>query len=267
MRRRFGQALRIGVGRHGLALLKTSRWFGAPATPLAEHLFVGGGTLDAAAIGLGLRQLLAQNGHSGWPLSFVLSDELVRLWHVTPPPGSTRLADLEAGAALRFQKLYGESPAAWQLSASWDAGQPFLAAGVPRALLAVLEQVAVEQQLQVVEIVPQFVAGWNQWRGALKAGAWYGLLQGGVLTLGVTDKGRLLAVRAAAVPRDAGPEWLGEHLAREALRLNRPLPERLQVSGPLPQGWHGQSNCTPLELVSSQSWSCLARLAATGVRT
>ena len=37
MRRRFGQALRLGVARGGIALVKTSRWGGAPAALLAEH--------------------------------------------------------------------------------------------------------------------------------------------------------------------------------------------------------------------------------------
>jgi hypothetical protein len=257
MRRRFGQALRLGVASGGIALVKTSRW-GAPASLLAEQSF------DSAA---GMQDALGavlDGGYAGWPLTFVLADELVRLWQVTPPQLSARLADLEAAAAQRFQLLYGEPAANWALSAGWDPVRPFLAAALPRALLGTLEQGA--NQLKVVEIVPQFVAVLNRWSGALKPGAWFALVHDKVLTLGACDGGAIVAVRATALPEGADAIWLAEHLAREALRLNLPAPKRLQLSGSVPSAWLGSSSiaCSQLGAGAPAGWSAVALLAASG---
>jgi len=263
MRRRFGQALRIGVSSAGLALVKTSRWHGAPLTVLAEHALAGAGP---QAIALGLRRLLEGGEYARWPVSFVLADELARIWQVTPPQGSSRLADLQGAAALRFQTLYGEPVSGWAVSASWDAGKPFLAAALARPLLDVLEQCALEHKLKVVEIVPQFVAGFNQWRRALNHGSWYGNLHERVLTIVALDGGSIGAVRACALPDGAGAGWLGAHVAREALRLNLPLPERMQLSGQVPPAWNNSTAAQLLGGQGEQGWAGPVLLAATGSR-
>jgi hypothetical protein len=270
MRKRFGQALRIGVAPHGLALVKTSRWQGAPLEVVAEHRFDGAAAPGFEAIGAALRQLLADAKCTGWPATVVLSDDLARVWQVTPPQDSSRVADLEAAAALRFQSLYGEPASTWQLSAGWDAAKPFLAAAIPRHLLALLQHAASEQQLALVEIVPQFIAGWNQWCGAVKPGAWYGLVHDNVLTLGALDGAAVRAVRACGLPEDASLAWLGQHVAREALRLNLPAPDRLQLSGDAPAAWNNSSgagfSCSLLAPSHGAKLSAAARLAATGAR-
>lgn len=268
MRKRFGQALRIGVSTSALSLLKTSRWGGAGPELVAEHRFTGDLAPGFDAMVAALRQMLADAGCSGWSATVVLSDDLSRLWQVTPPPGATRMADLEGAAALRFQLLFGESAAQWQLAAGWDATRPFLAAAMPVRLLALLREAAAEQGVTLVEIVPQFVAAWNRWRDAVKPGAWYGLVQGGVLTLGVVDDARVQAVRAAAIPSAAGVDWLAQHVAREALRLNVAAPSRLQVSGPAPSSWNqatGGFMCSLLQAGGDSTLSPASVLAATGV--
>src|SRR5471032_634755 len=132
MRRVLGQALRIGVSGYSVSLLRTSRWRGEPLTVLAEHAFSPGGEHPVDAIANALRALLGELELGGWPVSIVLADELTRFWRVTPPAAAARLADIEAAAGFRFHTLYGESPAAWQISADWNASQPFFAAAVPR---------------------------------------------------------------------------------------------------------------------------------------
>ncbi len=269
MRKRFGQALRLGVSPHGLALVKTSRWGSAALDVVAEHGFGGASPPGFEAIGAGVRQLLTDAGATRWPLSVVLADDLSRLWQVTPPHGSTRLADLEAAAALRFQGLYGESASLWKIAGGWDAARPFLAAAMPRHLLSLLEHAAAEQQLALIEIAPQFVASWNQWRHALGAGAWFGLMQQGVLTLGAVDGGSLHAVRSIAVTEGANLDWLGQHMAREALRLNLAAPPRLCVAGSAPAAWNNSSGalaCTLLQGDQLAKLSPAAQLAATGAR-
>lgn len=266
MRKRFGQSLRIGVAPDGLALVKTGRWGGPKAEVLAELAL---DTPGVDAIGAGLRQLLADAGCTRWPVSVVLADELTRLWQVVPPQDSARLADLEGAAALRFHALFGESASGWKVSAGWNASRPFLAAALPRPLLTVLEQSAEQQQLALVEIVPHFVAGWNRWQGALKQGAWFGQLRAGVLTLGAVEGGELQAVRAGALPDGAGLEWLGQHVAREALRLNLSAPGRLHLAGPAPAAWNnsaaGPLACVLLDAEYGAKLSGAAQLAVTGI--
>ena len=264
MRRRFGQALRLGVARGGIALVRTSRWGAAPVSLLAETSLAPGALDSPAGIDDALTAVL--EGAAGWPLTIVLADELVRLWQVTPPQLSTRLADLEAAAALRFQLLYGEPASNWSLSGGWDPLRPFLAAAMPRALLGALGQGASAHQVPLVEIVPQFVAVLNRWSGALKPGAWFGLVHDKVLTLGARDGDAIVAVRAAALPEGADAGWLAAHLAREALRLNLAAPERVQLWGSVPSDWMASNAvaCSRLGAAEPAGWSEAARLAASG---
>ncbi|WP_426174049.1 hypothetical protein [Massilia sp. TWR1-2-2] len=264
MRSGFGKALRLGVATGGIALVKTSRWGGAPADLLAEHA-LGPGALDHAdSVRAALAAVL--EGHAGWPLTIVLADDLVRLWQVAPPANTTRLADLEAAAALRFQRLYGEPAAGWTIQAGWDPVRPFLAAALPRALLGALGQGAALQRLNAVEIVPQFVAVLNRFAGALRAGAWFGVVHGGVLTLGAVEAGgqAVGAVRAAAVPDGADAAWLAAHVGREALRMNVAAPQRLQLWGSVPPAWLEAGACTRLGAAAPGGWSAAALLAASG---
>lgn len=240
MRRAIGQSLRIGVAGHAVSLLRVSRWRGEPFTVLAEHAFAPSAAHPFDAIANALRALLGEQDVGGWPVGIVLADELTRMWRVTPPPGATRLDDMEAAAGLRFQSLYGESPAAWSISADWNATEPFFAAAVPRALLAVLELVAQEFKLSIVGVEPHFVSAWNRWRRGMKQGAWFGLLHDNLLTLAAidTEAGRgkggaqaMRAIRSLPVPPGADPAWLTQTLKREALLLDMPPPGLLQLCG------------------------------------
>lgn len=265
MRKRFGQSLRLGVSAFDVALVKVGRWGNARAEIVAEVALGGTG---ADAIAAAVRQLLSDAGSAGWPVSIVLADELTRMWQVTPPQNAARMADLEAAAGLRFQSLFGESASQWSVSAGWSTSAPFLAAAMPRPLLALLEQAAFDSKATIVQVLPQFVAGWNQWRSAVAAGSWYGLVQAQVLTLGAVEGGQVRAVRAAAIPAGAGGDWLAQHVAREALRLNLPAPGRVCVSGLAPAIWNSSTAALPCVVLGSagtRQLSAAAQLAVTGV--
>jgi hypothetical protein len=265
MRRGFGQSLRLGLAPDGLALVKASRWRPGAIEVLAERPLA-----DAAGPGLAqaLAALFGEFSPAGWPVSVVLSDELARMWQVSPPPAASRPVDLEAAAALRFQSLFGAPAQPWKIVADWDAVDPFLAAAVPQALLDRLRQVAAEQRFHLVGIAPQFVAALNQWRKLRRPGAWFGLVQAGVLTIAAYEGVQLAAVRTAPLPADAGREWLENLVAREALRVGLARPERLQVCGPAPASWGSTPGrlkfaCSLLD-PDEGGLSALARLAATG---
>jgi hypothetical protein len=276
MRRLPGQSLRIGVSGYAVSLLRTSRWGGAKVTLLAEEAF---SPEDAGvrhvhhAIGLALRELLAGHDVAGWPVAFVLADELTRLWQVTPPVQATRKADLEGAAALRFFSLYGEPAADWSIAADWDTEAPFFASAVPRPLLATLQQTAVESRMAVVQVVPHFVTAWNRWQGAIKPGAWFGQVHDKLLTLAVIDGRRLHAVRALPLPQGAGHDWLSEAVRREALLAGVETPALLQLCGQVPPALArpaagaGQLACMVLVVARPEedAWSLSSILARGGL--
>lgn len=270
MRRSFGQSLRLGVSGHAVSLLATPRWSRGQATVLAEHTIgAAGEAAGLHAIAQALRTLVGERDVAGWPVSVVLADELCRLWQVAPPPQATRLADIEAAAALRFHALYGEPPAAWQVTADWHAQEPFFAAAVPRALLALLDQVALDGGMHVVEVVPHFVTAWNRWCRAMRPGAWFGQMHDNLLTVAAIDERQLRAVRALQVPHGADHYWLTQMLQREALLLGLAAPERLQLCGPLaaalakPAG-EGQVQVQRFDAGQADGLSAASRLAYAG---
>jgi hypothetical protein len=262
----LGQSLRLGVAADGLALVRTSIWPHDRTRLLAAVRFAAGGV---DTIVREVDALLGEYKSAGWPLRVVLSDELVRLWQVTPPLGAARMADLEAASALRYQALFGASPSGWLIRADWSASRPFLAAAMPQALIERLGQAAAGHGFRLVEVAPQFVAALNQYRAVRRPGAWFGLVHGGVLSVAAFDGDLLAAVRTAPIPEGADRDWLEGHIAREALRVGLGRPERLQVCGPAPAGWASSAGrlkfaCTLFEDELDPLWPDSARLALTG---
>ncbi len=237
MLKNFTQSLRIEVTPQALRLLRVRRWGSAAPELLAQQSLAAataGAAGVAAALPGALAALLAGQDAGGVAANFVLSDELVRLWQVTPPVQAARLADLEGAAALRFYTLFGETPAAWHVSADWSAAAPFMAAAVPRLLKSAIENAAVLHGLTVTAIVPHFVAAWNRHAGALKNDAWFGVAQDGVLALAACEGGKLRAVRHVAIPHGADHYWLTQAAQREALLLGLRPPALIQLSGEVP---------------------------------
>jgi len=229
-------SLCIGITPDSVSLLRAARWGRAAPEVLAEHRYPPAAATPFDTLGAALRELLSAQDFSGSPACFVLADELTRLWQVTPPQQAARLADLEAAAALRFHALFGESPAAWEVSADWDTEQPFFAAAMPRLLKAMLEQVAGERGLAVVGIQPHFISVWNRWYKALKSNAWFGVMHGGVLTLAAVEARQLRAVRTLPVPHGADHYWLTQMAQREALLFDLQAPGLIQLAGAVPAG-------------------------------
>jgi hypothetical protein len=263
MRNPFGVkgALRLGLAPDGMALVRSGGWRRGGARLLGH---VDGAGLDPAG-------LFDRHAVAGQALTVVLSDELVRLWQVAPPPGATRMADLEGAAALRFGALFGSGTGGWRIAADWDAGRPFLAAALPQDLLDGLVRAASDRRCSLVEVVPQFVAALNRYRAQRRAGAWFGVVHGGVLRVAAFDGGKLAAVRTAAIPDGADRGWLEGHVAREALRVGLERPERLQLCGPAPKDWASSAGrlkfaCTLFDDAVDPLWPDSARLALSGAQ-
>ncbi len=237
MFKRFGISLSIGVSRESLTAVRLSRWRGPAMTVLGERALQAGEADNPAQLGAALRALLAGSDCAHLPLSVVLADDLVRMWQVTPPQGATRMADIEAACALRFQTLYGESLSTWQMACAPDARSGFFAAAMPRQLFNVIAAFAQEGKMPLVSIASQFIVAFNSWRNSLQSDAWFVMGHAGLLTLGVHDGQQLQAVRSMPIPTDASADWLRAQVEREALRLDLPRPQSLQGCGQLPPVW------------------------------
>ena len=175
MRNGMKPSLRIGLSSSGIALLRTSGWLRTRSDLLSNIDLQAEESALPELLAARLCQMLTDTHCSHLPTTIVLAHELVRLFIVTPPHNTSCLQDCQAAAEMRFQALYGEPAAAWQLEAAWDARQPFVVCAVPRALLAALQQLAATHRLTLIEVVPQFIAAWSRWRSALKSDAWFGL--------------------------------------------------------------------------------------------
>jgi hypothetical protein len=264
---RWGSRLRIGLSRHGLVLVKTRRR--QPSALLKEIALPEQDIATPELLAAGLRQILMAADRS--PVSVVVADHWVRMMMVTPPQNLRSLQDCEAAAAMRFQALYGEPAADWQIVGDWSARQPFLACALPRAQGNTLQQLAAECHVTLLEVVPQFIAAWNCWHRAVRAPAWFGIVHEQILTLGVIDHKRLCAVRTLPLPDIVWQDgqWLPARLAQEALRLNLPAPAQLQLCGDLPGQWMTHTldslQCMRLDATSQPPRSAAIALACTGV--
>lgn len=226
--------LRIGIARTGVTVLRSTGWLRRRTEVVCDHASVPAAP-DAAALWATLDGIFADGRCAGLPARIILADGHARFFMVTPPRNTSRLQDCRAAAQMRFLALYGENPGDWQLAADWDLHRPFLACALPRLLHGAIVQTCAKYRLVLVEMAPYFIASWNRWSATLKPGAWFAAIQDGTLTLAAIDGQHLAAVRSTAIPTDrrADRQWLCEHVAREALRLNLAVPERLQFCGVL----------------------------------
>jgi hypothetical protein len=249
----FGAGVRIGLSGSAFAVVRQAPW-GGKSTILANHALnvdhAPGAPLTETAsrlvaqIDVDFRTAFAETPSAGLPVRVVLSDDLARLFMVTPPQNSARLHDIKAATSMRFQMLYGDLGADphndWCIEADWQASRPFLACAVPRSLVEALCRAAGEHGMHVQSIEPNFVAAWNAARGRIAKGVWFGAVYEEQLTLAAIapNASHLGAVRSLAIPADGHElQWVEEQVARTALQLDVPVPQQLCLSGNRNQLW------------------------------
>jgi hypothetical protein len=223
---------RVGASRTSAAVVE--RPLGVPDEDLPDAVAPDARAAQIAAA-------LDEAGGNGLPVYVTLGDDLVRYFIVTPPANGARMQDLRAAAAVRFQTLYGDAAAAWQLAADWQAVEPFLACAVSREVSAALQQAVTPGGGCLVSVTPGFVSAWNRSRRELGANAWLATLGDRALTLGLvanTPRPRLASVRTLVLPEPAPPlAWLRERIARAALLDYVTAPDVLHIHGPQIGGW------------------------------
>ena len=241
--RRRGQLL-LGVGRHGLALLRSGTARAEPLLLGVQALPTGGSAgSDSRGIGPALSTLLdtlaAREGLAGMAVQVVLDGHWTRHWIVEPPANARSLADCRSAAAVRFDMLYDEPLDGWHWTGDWQATAPALCCALPKAVLLVLQQACAAHRLVLHGIAPHFAVVWNRWHTLLTDQAWLVLLHQSVVTLGLVDRGRLQALRLFG-PLEAiadSSSWLRALVHREALRSQLALPDKLLLCDDLALDW------------------------------
>lgn len=248
MRKLFGKALRIGLSHNGVTLLQMSGMLRPRIEILADQPCppTTPSSLDLSIARLA--DILAEHKCTGLPATVILTDELVRLFMVTPPQNASRLADCMTAAEMRFRTLYGEASSDWQIESDWQPHRPFLACALPKSLIAALRGMASQHRLTLVEIIPQFIAAWNGWHAALDGSSWFGVAHENTLTIGAIQQKTLHAVRSTSAPAESwsDQEWLSSYIEREALRLNLPMPREIRLCGKQFERWPAKTAGTLL---------------------
>jgi hypothetical protein len=201
------------------------------------------GECDAPEISERLRaalsEMLSDPKYAGLPARIVLSDSWARFWMVNPPGNVSSIDDCEIAATARFSALFGEAMSGWQISADYDARQPFLACAIPQWLLLALKQITQDRKIILLDVTPQLVVSWNAWRRQIQAEDWFGVMHGNRLTYAVAGEKGMEAVGSTKLPADAiaSQKRLQEILLREALRLNVRMPSKIKLCGEIPSHW------------------------------
>lgn len=239
----WGTTLRIGLSKNGIALIRISGWPQRQSQILFDEALPNQDSLTPAKIAVQLSHLIKEANCVGLQTEVMVSDEWMRIFIVTPPKNCSRIEDCRAAVNMRFQSLYGEGVGEWFIEADLNPKLPFLACAMPKSLHSALLQVASEYRLTLISILPHFIATWNHWHRKLDSTSWFGIVHDTTLTLGIVDQKRLCGVRMVPLPSDpwSDPQWLPEHVLREALRLNVPAASSLQLCGAMPGEWTTKS--------------------------
>ena len=228
--------LRIALSKSGFTVLRSMTGRNPVSTVLLDYLF----SADESFPGTQLSTLFKDADCAGWPARVILADELTRSWMVTPPQNAVSLADCQVAASVRFQHLYGESLAGWQMTANWNAKLPFLACALPESVMTQLNNLSKESRLIIIEVAPQSIFAWNHDHPRLQPDHWLGVLQQQRLTYMITDARGIIQIREIILPKSQAATALPTLLNREALRLNVEMPATLLLYGDIPASWPAQ---------------------------
>jgi hypothetical protein len=244
----FGARIQIGLTRDAMAIVYRGPTPRKQITILADGKLTADIAREPQSLSRQCKEALGDAKYRQLPLHVVLDDSWARLFLVTPPHNVSRMQDLQAAAAMRFQALFGDAPGDWQIEADWQTASPFVACALPRTLISGLRQIATDHHLHLHAVQPQFVSAWNKHRRAIRNDGWFGVVLDNSLTLGVlaaspvSGKQELQAVRSVSIPTDGHAlSWLQEQLTRMALQMNTACPGKIYLAGNQRQHWAGST--------------------------
>ena len=238
MLERLTHSLHIVLGEHRIVLVRRKRWPISGTQVLADVSLTPGQTGDASLLGL-LDRMLADIRPFGEPAYVALADGHVRTWRVHTPPAASTWSDCEAAIAMRFKRVFDESPEAWQMSPVQSLDTPFMASGVRRRLVSELDAMSRRHRFSLASVKPEFALLWNHWYPKLGTHTWFGICRSGTLSLGIVDGKCLQALRSFDLmgSDQEAVGWLAKVLSLEADKMNLPPPQGLAVCGERHTAW------------------------------
>lgn len=238
-----GDRYSLSLGPQGAQLaLRSGLWrpryrvLGALAWPAQASDAQRGDVLD---------ELLMRHTTAGGTLKVLVDDLWVPTTSVQPPVNASTLADLKAAAALRLRTVT-DAAAGWETASEPRVAGRFVASALRSGLLDLLREQSQRYGLQLVSVQPLFAAVWNHWHAALAPGQWLGICSAGALTLCIAPSRHVEQLRRLEfVPSNAQePNWLGDAVQREALRLGVPAPSAVGLCGAVPLAWRQSTRMT-----------------------
>ena len=217
--------LRLQVLRRGLRTLKLDHAFAEMVMPVHSSLADAmSSLLGGAATKLGRTRV-----------DVTLDDTVVRRFSVMPPAGVRALADLRAAAALRFERLYGESlDGGWRFDAAWHARRSFVVVAMPCATQDALLEPLAAARWPVRSMAPNFVRQWQAQRGRLnRSGIWL-VVRGTTESVTVwarADDGDRVRQGRALTSTWTDAAALTRWIESEALQLDLDMPSTVVVCG------------------------------------
>lgn len=192
--------LRIALSPDRLDLVRLGKGLRRRVTAkLSESCEAGSGWQPAIAA---MNRLLAKQGNAD--VRVVLSN---RFAHYAIVPWSDAVSGAEELGMLaqhRCSQVYGALAADWEVHVSPSKfGTPMLACGVERALLGALRQSCAGRGLRLVSVQPLLMAAFNRWSGSVSDnGGWFGIAEGGRITLALVHGGGWHAVQSRQIGGD-----------------------------------------------------------------
>lgn len=146
---------------------------GVPGAPtLGQGVLAPHWHADEMSRNVVLAQLATAIQQHNGDIQIVLDDTLVRSFLVTPPTNVHRLHDLALCAQMRFESLYDESSASWEIHADWRADQAFVTCAIRRELVTSLRELSQGPTGRVISIQPAWLSSWNAHAENTTAGWW-----------------------------------------------------------------------------------------------
>ncbi|PLK47602.1 hypothetical protein C0V76_16610 [Uliginosibacterium sp. TH139] len=203
-----------------------------PLTSLPLDAYVPGVAHAVSADwGPSIAALAAQIGQgSGADLQVTVADEWARYWIFIVPEGVSRLEELQALAATRFEALFGVSMQGWCMLADWRATGAILVCALPEKLVNAL-QAAGLKGWRVRSIQPSAVRLLGAFARQIPDECWVAVYgRHGVLLARVAE-GEVVHVRRHPLSKVVDVERLEDLLEAEILRLGGEAPPVLCVLG------------------------------------
>lgn len=165
-------------------------------------------------------------------LRTIVRNECARYFVVDPPSNARRVSDLQSAARLRFDGLYGDTPADWALDADWCATRPFLACAIPAQAISVVASAARACKLLDTGVTTEFTSSWNaQHRRMRLRRAWIVHLGRQTNVVAACASGSVAAVSLFSGVRPVEVADMVDEISRCALRWNLPMPDTVYLLG------------------------------------